>query len=124
MEIVLFCLRLAFQRIELCVDLLYEIFSMHSTSFTLYSRISFNWISTGAEHSICAINSLRQGVHWSGNSQGNLFLLQCQGKVREFYKMVRVIRKFQKSGNFKNHAWFISRKLNNRYEAISLIVLE
>ena len=37
--------------------------------------------------------------------QGNLFFLQGQGKVREFCKMVREIRKSskvrEKSGNFK-----------------------
>ena len=32
-------------------------------------------------------------AHWSGKSQGNLFFLQGQGKVREFCKMVREIRK-------------------------------
>ena len=47
---------------------------------------------------------LFQGAHWSGKSQGNLFVLQGQGKVREFCKMVREIRKSskvrEKSGNF------------------------
>ena len=46
-----------------------------------------------------------QGAHPSGKSQGNLFYLQGQGKVREFCKMVREIRKppkvREKSGNFK-----------------------
>ena len=46
-----------------------------------------------------------QGAHPSGKSQGNLFFLQGQGKVREFCKMVREIRKSskvrEKSGNFK-----------------------
>ena len=46
-----------------------------------------------------------QGAHPSGKSQGNLIFLQGQGKVREFCKMVREIRKFlkvrEKSGNFK-----------------------
>ena len=46
-----------------------------------------------------------QGAHWSEKSQGNLFFLQGQGKVREFCKMVREIRKSskvrEKSGNFK-----------------------
>ena len=41
----------------------------------------------------------------SGKSQGNLGFLQSQGKVREFCKMVREIRKSskvrEKSGNFK-----------------------
>ena len=40
-----------------------------------------------------------------GENQGNLFFLQGQGKVREFCKMVREIRKSskvrEKSGNFK-----------------------
>ena len=48
---------------------------------------------------------LHQGAHPSGKSQGNLFFLQGQGKVREFCKMVREIRKSskvrEKSGNFK-----------------------
>ena len=43
--------------------------------------------------------------HPSGKSQGNLVFLQGQGKVREFSKMVREIRKSskvrEKSGNFK-----------------------
>ena len=47
----------------------------------------------------------QQGAHPSGKSQGNLFFLQGQGKVREFCKMVREIRKSskvrEKSGNFK-----------------------
>ena len=34
-----------------------------------------------------------QGAHPSGKSQGNLIFLQGQGKVREFCKMVREIRK-------------------------------
>ena len=46
-----------------------------------------------------------QGAHPSGKSQGNLIFLQGQGKVREFCKMVREIRKSskvrEKSGNFK-----------------------
>ena len=46
-----------------------------------------------------------QGAHPSGKSQGNLFFLQGQEKVREFCKMVREIRKSskvrEKSGNFK-----------------------
>ena len=46
-----------------------------------------------------------QGAHLSGKSQGNLIFLQGQGKVREFCKMVREIRKsskvMEKSGNFK-----------------------
>ena len=46
-----------------------------------------------------------QGAHPSGKSQGNLFFLQGQGKVREFCKMVSEIRKSskvrEKSGNFK-----------------------
>ena len=37
-----------------------------------------------------------QGAHPSGESQGNLFFLQGQGKVREFCKMVREIRKSSK----------------------------
>ena len=47
-----------------------------------------------------------QGAHLSGKSQGNLIFLQGQGKVREFCKMVREIRKSskvrQKSGNLKS----------------------
>ena len=46
-----------------------------------------------------------QGAHLPGKSQGNLVFLQGQGKVREFCKMVREIRKSskvrEKSGNFK-----------------------
>ena len=46
-----------------------------------------------------------QGAHPSGKSQGNLVFLQGQGKVREFCKMVREIRKSskvrEKSVNFK-----------------------
>ena len=46
-----------------------------------------------------------QGAHPSGKSQGNLVFLQGQGKVREFCKIVREIRKSskvrEKSGNFK-----------------------
>ena len=46
----------------------------------------------------------RQGGHWSGKSQGNLILLQGQGKVREFRKLVREIlntkKVREKSGNF------------------------
>ena len=48
-----------------------------------------------------------QGGHWSEKSQGNLIFLQGQGKVREFYKLVREIlntkkvrEKREKSGNF------------------------
>ena len=48
---------------------------------------------------------LDQGAHPSGKSQGNLIILQGQGKVREFCKIVREIRKSskvrEKSGNFK-----------------------
>ena len=47
----------------------------------------------------------QQGAHPSGKSQGNLVFLQGQGKVREYCKMVREIRKSskvrEKSGNFK-----------------------
>ena len=46
----------------------------------------------------------QQGAHWSGKCQGNLVFLQGQGKVREFCKMVREMRKSskvrEKSGNF------------------------
>ena len=46
-----------------------------------------------------------QGAHSSGKSQGNLVFLEGQGKVREFCKMVREIRKSskvrEKSWNFK-----------------------
>ena len=46
-----------------------------------------------------------QGVLWSGKSQGKLFFLQGQGKVRELCKMVSEIKKNSKvremSGNFK-----------------------
>ena len=46
-----------------------------------------------------------QGAHPSGKCQGNLIFLQGQGKVSEFCKMVREIRKSskvrEKSGNFK-----------------------
>ena len=46
-----------------------------------------------------------QGAHWSGKSQGKLFFLQGQGKVREFCKMVRENSIFskvrEKSGKFE-----------------------
>ena len=42
------------------------------------------------------MNSHEQGAHPSGKSQGNLIFLQGQGKVREFCKMVREIRKSSK----------------------------
>ena len=41
-----------------------------------------------------------QGAHPSGKSQGNLVFLQGQGKVREFCKMVREIRKSSKVREF------------------------
>ena len=45
-----------------------------------------------------------QGAHPSGKSQGNLVFLHGQGKVREFCKIVREIRKSskvrEKSGEF------------------------
>ena len=41
-----------------------------------------------------------QGAPWSGKSQGNLFFLQGQGKVREFCKMVMEIRKSSKVREF------------------------
>ena len=53
----------------------------------------------------CGATLITQGAHPSGKSQGNLAFLQGQGKVREFCKMVREIRKSskvrEKSGNFK-----------------------
>ena len=59
-----------------------------------------------------------QGAHPSGKSQGNLIFLQGQGKVREFCKMVREIRKFfkvrEKSGNFKIAFVQTPQKLNKR----------
>ena len=46
-----------------------------------------------------------QGGHWSGKSQGNLIFLKGQGKVREFYKLVKEIlntkKVREKSGNLK-----------------------
>ena len=45
-------------------------------------------------------NTLRQGAHPSGKSQGNLIFLQGQGKVREFCKMVREIKKNSKVREF------------------------
>ena len=42
----------------------------------------------------------KQGAHPSGKSQGNLIFLQGQGKVREFGKMVREIRKSSKVREF------------------------
>ena len=61
---------------------------------------------------------LYQGAHPSGKSQGNLIFLQGQGKVREFCKMVREIRKSskvrEKSGNFKKNALLIPQKLNKQ----------
>ena len=57
-----------------------------------------------------------QGAHPSGKSQGNLFFLQGQGKVREFWKMVREFLEYEnvreKSGNFENHALFKQNKSN------------
>ena len=41
-----------------------------------------------------------QGAHPSGKSQGNLVFLKGQGKVREFCKMVREIRKSSKVREF------------------------
>ena len=41
-----------------------------------------------------------QGAHPSGKSQGNLIFLQGQGKVREFCKIVREIRKSAKVREF------------------------
>ena len=41
-----------------------------------------------------------QGAHWSGKSLGNMLFLQGQGKVREFCKMVREIRKSSKVREF------------------------
>ena len=32
-----------------------------------------------------------EGGHWSRKSQGNLIFLQGQGKVREFFRLVREI---------------------------------
>ena len=60
-----------------------------------------------------------QGAHWSGKSQGNLFfILQGQGKVREFCKMVKEIRKSskvrEKSGNFKIMLCSTHQKLNKQ----------
>ena len=59
-----------------------------------------------------------QGAHPSGKSQGNLIFLQGQGKVREFCKMVREIRKFlkvrEKSGNFKIVFVQTPQKLNKQ----------
>ena len=59
-----------------------------------------------------------QGAHPSGKSQGNLIFLQGQGKVREFCKMVREIRKFlkvrEKSENFKIVFVQTPQKLNKQ----------
>ena len=44
--------------------------------------------------SILNLSVIIQGAHPSGKSQGNLIFLQGQGKVGEFCKMVREIRKF------------------------------
>ena len=41
-----------------------------------------------------------QGAHLSGKRQGNLIFLQGQGKVREFCKMVREIKKSGKVRDF------------------------
>ena len=49
-------------------------------------------------HSVSLPHDAIPGAHPSGKSQGNLFFLQGQGKVRECCKMVREIRNFQKSG--------------------------
>ena len=73
---------------------------------------------------LCITGTIKyyQGAHWSGKSQGNLVFLQGQGKVREFCKMVREIRKSskvrEKSGNFK-----IMLGLPLRYEIMTLIGL-
>ena len=60
------------------------------------------------------LNCRIQGAHWSGKSQGNLFFLQGQGKVREFCKMVREIGKSEKvrekSGNLRINFRFITVK--------------
>ena len=59
-----------------------------------------------------------QGAHPSGKSQGNLIFLQGQGKVREFCKMVREIRKSskvrEKSGDFKIMLLLIPKKLSKQ----------
>ena len=59
-----------------------------------------------------------QGAHPSGKSQGILIFLQGQGKVREFCKMVREIRKSskvrEKSGNFKIMFLLFPQKLNKQ----------
>ena len=61
--------------------------------------------SAQSDQRLCYSLIRLQGAHPSGKSQGNLFFLQGQGKVREFCKMVREIRKSskvrEKSGNFK-----------------------
>ena len=67
---------------------------------------SFKDIASYKFTKICWENGkLPAGCHLSGESQGNLFFLQGQGKVREFCKMVREIRKSskvrEKSWNFK-----------------------
>ena len=69
-------------------------------------------------------NDHGQGAHSSGKGQGNLIFLQGQGKVREFCKMFREIRKFfkvrEKSGNFKIVFVQIPQKLNKQYEMMTV----
>ena len=66
---------------------------------------SFFFLKDIWKKSACDKKNMKQGAHPSGKSQGNLIFLQGQGKVREFCKMVREIRKSskvrEKSGNFK-----------------------
>ena len=68
-----------------------------------------------------------QGAHWLGKSQGKLFFHQGQGKVREFCKMVREIRKSskvrEKSGNIKIMLGLSLKNLTNRYEMMTSTVL-
>ena len=83
----------------------------------------------------------RQGAHPSGKSQGNLFFLQGQGKVREFCKMVRETRQgAHPSGKSQGNLFFLqksgksqgilksclvkpSKISTNKYELMILIVL-
>ena len=76
--------------------------------FNFMSTVFHITIATGINPGAPGWNIFRmvsQGAHPSGKSQGNLIFLQGQGKVREFCKMVREIRKSskvrEKSGNFK-----------------------
>ena len=84
-----------------------ECFSVHFKYFCKFSIKNITIWHFYSNFSTPAIffEEILQGAYPSGKSQGNLIFLQGQGKVREFCKMVREIRKplkvREKSGNFK-----------------------